>query len=29
MVVMLDPLGDGLFKFPRIVVMFQLDHVLH
>jgi hypothetical protein len=26
MVVMFDELADRLFQFPRIVVVFQLDH---
>ena len=28
-VVVFDPLRDRLLKFPWIIVVFQLDHVLH
>ena len=28
-IVMGNPLGNGLFKFPGIVVVFRLDHVFH
>jgi hypothetical protein len=26
---MLDPLGNGLFQLPRIVIILKLDHVFH